>query len=323
MNSVDKAKYNQAMASVEIIYISTTSLFCILPMLADLLYGLCNKKFRFPCKYFSFYTALITASSSVFLRLPMTLDHPMPYNQVAKLRSMARMAFMSTMVANMLPSLGSMKSDTLHPNVIGFLILTIMAIMDSFMELINTGVIGHVNLPSIQVAMLVALQIILISAAITISSIKKILKSKYHSISERFSNDQHPQDRAALKKLKQDVERYEMMLEMGNPEYIMASGMISLTVLVAYILVAMEVLRMSGSGFRWCSLSTTQSIGVVVGSIAPICRCFMAASLEASDWWNGKHLAVFELEEYWTQQLYEWKYSHTIPSLYEVADQEN
>ncbi|KAI3698618.1 hypothetical protein L2E82_42299 [Cichorium intybus] len=224
---------------------------------------------------------------------------------------MARMAFMSTMVANMLPSLGSMKSDTLHPNVIGFLILTIMAIMDSCMELINAGVIGHVNLPSIQVAMLVALQIILISAAITIPSIKKILKSKYHSISERFSNDQHPQDTAALKKLKQDVERYEMMLEMGNPEYVMASGMITLTVLVTYILVAMEVLRMSGSGFRWCSLSTTQSIGVVVGSIAPICRCFMAASFEASDWWNRKHLAVFELEEYWTQQLYEWKYSHT------------
>ena len=118
--SSDEEKYNQTMMYSGIYYISLTSLFCIFPMLADLFNGFCEGRFWFPPKYFSLNVVSITAINVlIVMKLPMGLYIQ---GQVAKLGSMATMAFMSTMVANMLPSLGYMDNKTLVDSVIGFTI---------------------------------------------------------------------------------------------------------------------------------------------------------------------------------------------------------
>lgn len=261
------------MASREIYYISTASLFCILPMLADLVNGLCTTNYRFPCKYFSFYPAFITAMS-VVLRPSMTLDPAMPDDKVATQGIIATLAFMSTILANMLPSLASMDSETFLQNLISFSILVIVVIVKNCMDL-HSGVIGEANLAHIQDATLV---LILISAAITIPSLKQVLISKCHDVIQIFSSNHQQQNTAARQNRRQDEGRYEMMVEMCKPELVRATGMICLSGLVIYLLMIVDVLSTSQSGFRWCSLLTTESIGVVVGSIAPICRCLMAST---------------------------------------------
>lgn len=84
------------------IYIAIASLLCILAMAADLLHGFRNRKFWFPCKYFSLNAASITVIT-VAMKLPVDLSGDMPgyIDQATKLGSLA---FMCTMMANLMPS---------------------------------------------------------------------------------------------------------------------------------------------------------------------------------------------------------------------------
>ncbi|KAM0027166.1 hypothetical protein Hdeb2414_s0020g00566341 [Helianthus debilis subsp. tardiflorus] len=80
-------------------------------MALDLLYGLQNTKFWFPCKFFSLNTASITVIT-VAVKLPVDLSSSMPGNvdQVAKIGSLA---FMCTIISNLMPSLASMDNKSL------------------------------------------------------------------------------------------------------------------------------------------------------------------------------------------------------------------
>ncbi|CAH1414750.1 unnamed protein product [Lactuca virosa] len=229
-------------------------------MVADLFNGFREGEFWFPPKYFSLNAASITTISVMnMMNLPM---HLYMQGQVARLGSMATMAFMSTMVANMLLSLGYMDSKTLVANVIGVTIPIIIVIMDSFMEL-NTSVFGYVNLAYTLMDMLVFLLIILISAAIAIPSLKLNLEARYRATSQRVSSNQRPEDRFSFEKLREYVEMHHILAENCDPQFALASsplsstpGLICVLVLVIYIRVAVEVLitdheRMSGSGYRW------------------------------------------------------------------------
>ncbi|PWA91426.1 hypothetical protein CTI12_AA089520 [Artemisia annua] len=53
-------------------------------------------------------------------------------------------------------------------------------------------------------------------------------------------------------------------------------------------------------------------IGSLVGTIAPLCRCYAALSFKLSIEWIWSHIKVFKVESYWTQKLYDWKQS-SIP----------
>ncbi|KAL8259560.1 hypothetical protein R6Q59_027513 [Mikania micrantha] len=63
---------------------------------------------------------------------------------------------------------------------------------------------------------------------------------------------------------------------------------------------------------------TVQSIGVVVGSIAPVLRCFTSIGhYSLSKKLSKNHLNVFRVEKHWIQRLQEWKHNHVhsyIPS---------
>ncbi|KAI3814582.1 hypothetical protein L1987_14222 [Smallanthus sonchifolius] len=105
------------------LYITLASLCCILAMVADLVHGLKSRKPWFPCKYFSVNAASLSVIS-VAMKLPVDLSGSMPgdVDQVAKLGSMA---FMCTMIANLLPCLATMDSNELLTNIIALGVLII------------------------------------------------------------------------------------------------------------------------------------------------------------------------------------------------------
>ncbi|KAJ9549881.1 hypothetical protein OSB04_022424 [Centaurea solstitialis] len=326
------------------IYITIASLFCILAMGADLLHGFQKRKFWIPCKYFSLNAVSITVIA-IAMKLPVDLGTPM-LGSIDQLAKVGSMAFMCIMMANFMPSLAVMDGKELLANVTGLAILVITIVVNIYIE-ISTGVIDHGSstfsitkytfddphfmvVSHIYAAMMLFLLLILISSAITIPTTKQILEFKYQTNNKATSNDQllqHTQ-MSTLEKLKQHVGRYWVMAETGNPQFVMVtnplsstSGVICLIGLLMYIVVVVQVFFIQHlvgyqSEYKWSMVAilTTQSIGVLVGTIAPISRCFIGLSFNLYSRWNLSHFTVFKVEKYWTQKLCEWKESH-IPFL--------
>ncbi|KAI3774899.1 hypothetical protein L1987_49462 [Smallanthus sonchifolius] len=335
LEDYDQEKYNEPMVWVGI-YVAIASLLCILAMATDLLHGFRNRKLWFPSKYFSLNAASITVIT-VAMKLPVDLSSDMPsyMDQAAKLGSLA---FMCTVMANFMPSLAAMDNKTLLANIIGLSILVITMIINIFIE-INTGVIKHISIygsgvnffifdcviiACIYTAMNLLLLIILISSSLTIPTSKEILEVKYQTKNKTFrtvQNLQHAQI-SIVEKLRQHVRRYWIMAETGSPQFVMASnplstasGVICVFVLLHNSLMVFHVplgeRRVYTSVYKWSTLFIviTQYIGVLVGAIAPIFRCFSVLSFKLVTKWNMTHLMVFKVEKYWTQKLYEWKQS--------------
>nr|XP_043639814.1 uncharacterized protein LOC122610925 [Erigeron canadensis] len=330
------------------IYIAIASCFCIFAMATDLVHGFRNKRFWFPSKYFTLNAASITVIS-VAMKLPVDLNSGMPsyIDQAAKLGSLA---FMCTMMANLMPSLASMNNTTLFANVIGLSILAITMIVNVIIQ-ITASVISdmHLDINSsylldfncvkvayIYTTLIFVLLIIIISSSLSIPTSKDILEFKYQETNKTLLTDQRLQhtQMSMVEKLKQYVTRYWVMAETGSPQFVMASspvctasGVICVLVLLMHLLVVLktwsgthdgvvEKQKPYGSPYKRSILAIviTQSIGVVVGTIAPIFRCFSVLNYRLITEWTRNYLMFFEVEKYWTQRLYDWKQSH-IPIL--------
>ncbi|MFS7944224.1 hypothetical protein Hanom_Chr06g00509541 [Helianthus anomalus] len=65
------------------------------------------------------------------------------------------------------------------------------------------------------------------------------------------------------------------------------------------------------SVYKWSMVAivVTQSIGVVVGLIAPILRCFTVLAFKSFAKQKRKYFLVFKVDKYWTEKLSEWKES--------------
>nr|XP_043633330.1 uncharacterized protein LOC122604508 [Erigeron canadensis] len=334
------------------IYISIASLFCIVAMGADLLHGFRNRKFWFPCNYFTLNAASITMIA-IAMKLPVDLTSLFEscLDQATKIGSMA---FMCTMMANFIPSLASMENDTLLANVIGLAILVITVIVNICIQ-ISTGAINdpdivthptNINVLNYMVNSYVAISlwllIILISSAITIPAFKQHLETKYQVTTKRTL---YGQDSLAsiVEKLNLYLRRYWVMAETGSPQFVMASNPLSIAsdiicvfsfisyiVLMYYTIPATMysgsaydrngklIYRLSSgkeSDYKWSMyfIAMTQSIGVVVGSIAPIFRCFMIINFESFTKQNKNQFMIFKVEKYWIQKLGEWKGGHLRP----------
>ncbi|XP_071739213.1 uncharacterized protein [Rutidosis leptorrhynchoides] len=312
------------------IYIAAASILCIIAMGADLLHGFRNKKMWFPSKYFTLNAASITVIS-VAMKLSVDLNTYMPsyLDQATKLGSVA---FMCTMMTNLMSSLASMDNKTLLANVIGLVILVITIIGNICIQ-ISTGVINStidgmptnlVIVTCIYVAMLLWLLIITISSAITIPSYKRMLELKYRAIDKENLDDQ---DKLAsmVDKLRKYVRRNWVMAESGSPQFVKASnplsstsGIICVVILFIELNVMLEVkqrgnLTKETTDYKWSLffIYITQFVGVVIGSIAPICRCFTISNFNFFIKWNNNHFMIFKVEKYWIQTLREWKESHT------------
>ncbi|PWA86993.1 hypothetical protein CTI12_AA083380 [Artemisia annua] len=320
------------------IYIAIASLVCTLAMAADLLHGIRNKKFWFPCKSFTLNAASITVIT-VAMKLPVDLTSEMPgaMDQAAKVGSLA---LMCTIMVNLFPSLASMDNKTLLANVIGLSILVITVIVNVIIQL-HTRIINfdyyskiyiyyiHWDIVAcIYLAMITLLLVIMISSSLTIPTSKEILEFKYQATNKTSSTDQQETQMSKVEKLRQHVRRFWVMAETGSPQFVMvssplstASGVICVFVLLMQTILVFGFLYGSehsyGSVYKRSTLFilVTQSIGVVVGTIAPMARCFSVLSFKIVTKWDRNHFMVFKVEKYWTQKLYEWKQNHISFSL--------
>nr|KAJ0201496.1 hypothetical protein LSAT_V11C600299640 [Lactuca sativa] len=316
------------------IYIALASLFCILAMVADLLHGFRNRKLWFPCKYFSLNAASLTVIA-VAVKLPMDLTNLMPgyVDQAAKLGSLG---FMCTMMANILPSLATMDSKELVTNIIALGVLVITLVVNVCIQ-INTGSLTyHVDetgsflafdnafvtaqgfIPIAYVGVLLMLLMIYACSSLAILKSKQILESKYQAAHQEMEEPQ----RLTVEKLKQHVRNYWIMAGTGSPQFMTAcsattsaSGVICAlsTVLHIHILLSnIRSLRDYKSDYKWSMvvILIIQIIGTILGTIAPLARCFATLSYKLSIKWIWNHIKVSKVESYWTQKLSEWKQSN-------------
>ncbi|XP_071726958.1 uncharacterized protein [Rutidosis leptorrhynchoides] len=337
------------------IYIALASLVCVFAMVFDLLHGLQNRKLWFPCKYFTLNAASLTVLA-VVVKLPMDLNNIMPGNvdQAAKQESMA---FMCTMMANLLPSLATMETKELVSNIIALSVLVITLVVNVCIQ-INTGVFSYSsgNLFSeiaskinaersselivdksdssvteiIYVVTLLILLIIHICSSLAILKSKQIIESKYqvgHETCLKELNHVLQLQPPNVEKLKQHVRNYWIMAGTGSPQFVtacfattFASGVISVINLFFQILTMIwvsQTIMEYKSDYKWSMLVilVIQFIGVVVGTIAPVFRCFSALSFKLSTKWVWSHMKVFKVEGFWTKKLTEWKHSSMIFAL--------
>ncbi|KAJ0700948.1 hypothetical protein HanOQP8_Chr10g0373801 [Helianthus annuus] len=330
----DHDKYTEPMVWIGI-YIAVASLLCTLAMTADLFLGFRSKKDWYPCKYFSLNAASITVIT-IAMKLPVDLSGEMPrhIDQAAKQGSLA---FMCTMLANFMPSLAAMDNKTLLANMVGLSILVITIIVNILIE-IHTGVIkpdtvqilwihdftiDFVMLAYIYTTVITLLLVISIASSLTIPTSKEILEVKYQIKKKTFLTDQHLQhtQMSIVDKLRQDVRRYWVMAESGSPQFVMASNPLSTASgVICVILNSLNLLMVQSFPFRehQCEsvyrrsipfILMTQVIGVGVGTIAPVARCYSVLNFKFFTKWKRNHLMVFKVEKYWTQLLCEWKQS--------------
>ncbi|KAD3641923.1 hypothetical protein E3N88_31147 [Mikania micrantha] len=316
------------------IYIAIASLFCILAMAADLWHGLRHKKLWFPCKYFTLNAASITVIA-VTMKLPVDLTSGgSGPDQATKLGSLG---FLCTMMANLMPSLASMDNRTLVANVAGLCVLVITIIANICIQ-IYTGAIENLSglgeiyscyicdfvmIAYIYMAMILLLLMIMISSSLTIPTSKEILESKYQN--KISLSDQHIQI-SVVDKLRQHVRRYWVMAETSSPQFVTTSNPLSTASgVICVIVIAMNSIMLSffkfgvkiyelDSPYKWSTLAilATQSIGVLVGAVAPISRCFWVFSFKFATNPNMNHYSVFKVDKYWTQKLHEWKQSPMV-----------
>ncbi|KAI3731247.1 hypothetical protein L1987_62435 [Smallanthus sonchifolius] len=311
------------------IYAAIASLFCILPMVADLLHGLKHKKLWFPCKYFTLNAASLTVIA-VAMKLPMDVSNSMQ-NDVDQDGKLGSMAFMCTMMANLLPSLATMDSKELITNIIALGVLVITLVVNVYIQ-IETGAISYLNgiyyssIACMYVVMLLALLMIHTCSALMILKSKQILESKYKAGHETKLKDLELQQpgRVTVEKLEQHVSNHWIMAETSSPQFMTvcsattsASGVICVSSTVIHVINMLSTrpnMKYYGSDYKW-SVSVIfiiQFSGVILGTIAPILRCLASLSFKVSIKWIWNHIRVFKAESCYTQKLSDWKHS-SIP----------
>ncbi|PWA62604.1 Pentatricopeptide repeat-containing protein [Artemisia annua] len=346
-----ESNYNRPMVWIGI-YIAVASLICVLAMMFDLLHGFRNRKFWFPCKYFTLNATSITVIT-IAMKLPVDLNTPME-SVVDLFAKFGSLLFMSTIMANQMPSLASMDNKELLANGIGLVILVITLIVNTLIQLktglfdttgvLDTTLITHFPMIWIVLGGVIFSLMILISQAITLPTIKQILEFKYQVAHRIASKDEHPQQTEFIvEKLMQHIRRYLVMARTSDPEFVMAStplccavsvinviiAVIYLTVVIiifseSYLLEPLSWIKtgsseriMFPSDYKWSMLVIfiIQCIGIAVGNIAPVFRCFAALNCKVSVTWTTNHLKICKVEKYWIQKLSAWRENHiSFPS---------
>ncbi|KAL8189639.1 hypothetical protein R6Q57_029205, partial [Mikania cordata] len=324
-------KYSEPMLWIGM-YIALASLGCILAMVADLLHGFRSRKLWFPCKYFRINAAFL-AVISVAMKLPVDLSGSMPgdVDQAGKLGSMA---FMCTMMANLLPCLATMNNNELLSNITGLTILVITLVVNVCIQ-IDTGVVSsnekdrilEVIAPNfkvsslnaskhrnairaiIYVALLLVLLMLHVCSCLAILKSKKIIESKYQQRHDMASKDvqQSSGKLLSFEKLQKYVSNHWIMAGSGSPQFITAcflttsaSGVICVVItvlhtLTMYLTIEAIIEKDCGSDYSWSMIVIliVQFVGVVIGTIAPLSRCFATLSFKVSSEIISKHFEIF------------------------------
>ncbi|KAK2981996.1 hypothetical protein RJ640_007588 [Escallonia rubra] len=312
------------------IYVAAVSLICSLAMAADAYQGFRQRKLWFPCKFFGLNAASLTLLA-VAMKLPVDLSSSMEgkADQLAKLSSTA---FMSTILGNLMPSIGPMYNRDILLNLIAVSILVITILVNVCIQL-KTRVISTIEYsvakePVIFMFFMLLLLVILSFSALAVPISKRSLELKKRDMHKTVSTEEPKEyNKSSVEILKEVVRKYWLMAETGSPQFVMACSATSSTsgvicLMVAVLLIEAEV-RMrwyfhgapdSVSDYGWSTILILwiQSIGVIVGTIAPAFRWFTAVSFKCSKESNN-YRNELKVEGYWIQPLAEWKESPLLP----------
>ncbi|GFP92383.1 hypothetical protein PHJA_001382500 [Phtheirospermum japonicum] len=296
-------------------YVSFASLICALLMSVDTFRGFKTKRYWFPSKYFSLDATSLTLLA-VAMKLPVDLTTRM-YAVTDRLAKVSSLVLLSTAMANFLTSLGSMTDKDVLMNVtaLGILVITVTANvcvqvvqMHSFLD----GRLAFVE-EILAVGSMLLLLVMFVSSALMIPSTKRYLEKKYREM-----------HRSALNEEERVNTKYWIMAETSNPQFVIArsvtcttSGIVSLVIAVvlleAEIRMAMEfnLLHQYVSSYGWSTrlILLAQTIGVIVGTIAPASRWFVAINFRSSNEDSNSIRTALTVEGYWTQKMVEWRQS--------------
>ncbi|PSS11527.1 Gastrula zinc finger protein like [Actinidia chinensis var. chinensis] len=283
-------------------YVAAASLACSLAMAADVYHGFRNKKRWFPCKFFTLNAATLMLLG-VAMKLSLDLSGSMPsfWDQLAKLSSNA---FMCTAIGNSMPSIGPMDNKEIVMNVAALVILAITVVVNVCIQLRTTVIYNFLIQHAIVMFFMLFLLLILSFTALTVPITKKYL--------DKIVSDEEPEDvgRLTIEKLKEDLRKYQMMAETGNPQFVIARSVTSAasggicfsTALILALtwlgyfktwpnrLWGFEFVKWEPQGFesnyKWSSIMITCS---------------------GSEGGSKSHEDMFKVEDYWIEKLAHWK----------------
>ncbi|KAL4560300.1 hypothetical protein LXL04_032450 [Taraxacum kok-saghyz] len=263
------------------LYIFLASLVCTIAMAADVFLGFRQWKLWFPCRFFTINAAsitLIAISTKILVDLSINV-----YDENKREAIYASLFFLVVMLANSLPSLGLMNDNELLLNTVALCILILTIIVNTLIKCINDSY-------SFEIHVLAIFPMILLipwpfPAALTVSASRRALEQQYKELHRLASN--HQQVTFSRKGLIRYVKKYWMMTETGNPQFTIACSPVSSAFGVICSLYACgSILYLISGGFyetniendtsdyKWSinAIKILQSIGTIVGSIAPIFR---------------------------------------------------
>ena len=157
-----------------------------------------------------------------------------------------------------------------------------------------------------------------VSSAIAIPAAKEILENDFFLKSEELDLNYREQNAADLRS---SVNKYWLMAHSASPQYVLgrsvnsaASGLICILAVLILIEAFLRGLIWDSSlglckgtsDYAWSTIAVfvVQSVGVLVGTIAPAYRWFHSVNLRKSSW-----RAEFRVEDYWIKLLVDWKES--------------
>lgn len=302
------------------IYVAAASLLCTIAMAADAFLAFRLKRLWFPCKFFALNAASLTVLA-VTMKLPVDISEPMP-GHTDQLSKLASTAFMCVVIGNFMPSIGAMSNKEILSNVVALDILVITIIVNLCIEM-YTGLIFNLKYEFIATIFLMFLLILVLSfSSLTLATTKKILELNYkEAYQTTLRDDAVVFVKLSIDRLRDTVERCWMMVETSNPQFVMARSVTFSTsgaiCVLAFLILLEALFRIyhsppffpNSSTYKWTTtlILIVQSIGVVVGTIAPALRWFILINFKRSNKTGNVNANSFRVEDYWIRKLIEWK----------------
>ncbi|XP_058224781.1 uncharacterized protein LOC131333953 [Rhododendron vialii] len=321
---LNDSKFDQPVPWIGI-YIAVASAACAIAMAVDAFNGFRQRKFWFPCKFFSLNATTLTFIA-VAIKLSVDLNTSMPRRQ-EQLAKLSSAALICTVMGNSMPSLGTMGNKEIVANIVALGILVITAIVNICIQL-GTGVIyvfwkEHAFLMFLMLVLLA----MLCSSALTVPTTKRYFEMKYTKKHQMAMKEcSNGTEKCHPEKLREDLTKFWMMAHTCGPQFVIgrsatctASGAFSL---LAAVTLAEAMLRsyfmprsfkfcIGESAYKWSTtlVLVTQIIAVVAGTIAPAFRWFTAINFRCPKKATKvcKFKPQFKVENYWIQWMVEWK----------------
>ncbi|XP_047956414.1 uncharacterized protein LOC125202114 [Salvia hispanica] len=278
-------------------YIAAASAVCTLAMAADAISGFRSNKYWLPCKYFSLNAFSLTVLA-VAMKLPIDLTNvDVTYDD--RNARIGSVVLMSTAMSNFMTSLGSMENNEIVLNLaaLGILVITIAANVIIHLAQMRTDVYS-VLLPEMAISVFIGLSFLSILCCVSLVApgAKRYIGLKYDQMRELVSSRQVEWGRSSVDEVENMVKAYWVMAQTSRSQFVLARD-------ADYM--GEESESNYGWSVRW--ILNTQSIGVAIGTIAPLFRWFVASWLKISETERRSFRDELKVEKYWTWRLVEWR----------------